>query len=47
MHDENGVLDNIGWNFGKFLIDRYGNVVKYFSPKISPSNMEKYITDLL
>ncbi|CAD2099991.1 glutathione peroxidase-like thioredoxin peroxidase, putative [Plasmodium vinckei] len=47
MHDENGVLDNIGWNFGKFLVDKNGNVVKYFSPKLSPLNMEKDITDLL
>ncbi|ETB58345.1 hypothetical protein YYC_03962 [Plasmodium yoelii 17X] len=47
MHDKNGVLDNIGWNFGKFLVDRNGNVIKYVSPKISPSNMEKDIIELL
>ncbi|KAI4835644.1 glutathione peroxidase-like thioredoxin peroxidase [Plasmodium brasilianum] len=47
MHDKNGKLENIGWNFGKFLVDRKGNVVKYFSPRTSPLDMEKFIVELL
>ncbi|VWU53220.1 glutathione peroxidase-like thioredoxin peroxidase, partial [Hepatocystis sp. ex Piliocolobus tephrosceles] len=47
MHDNNGMLENIGWNFGKFLVDRNGFVFDYFSPKVSPLNLEKKILELL
>uniref|UniRef100_A0A8C9H2Y4 Glutathione peroxidase n=1 Tax=Piliocolobus tephrosceles TaxID=591936 RepID=A0A8C9H2Y4_9PRIM len=47
MHDDKGMLENIGWNFGKFLVDRNGNVFDYFSPKISPLKLEKKILQLL
>ncbi|CRH03768.1 glutathione peroxidase-like thioredoxin peroxidase, putative [Plasmodium relictum] len=47
MHDENGTLKSIGWNFGKFLVDRNGNVVNYFSPKTNPLDLENYINELL
>lgn len=30
------VLEPIGWNFGKFLVDGEGRVVKYYGPKINP-----------
>lgn len=29
----NGKVSPISWNFGKFLVDRDGKVVKYFGPK--------------
>jgi glutathione peroxidase len=39
--DQNGVLDaSIGWNFGKFLIDEKGNLVKYFPSKTEPDSEE-------
>ncbi|SOV16671.1 glutathione peroxidase-like thioredoxin peroxidase [Plasmodium sp. gorilla clade G2] len=47
MHDENGTLKSIGWNFGKFLVDRNGDVVNYFSPKTNPLDLEKIIIQLL
>ncbi|KMZ78466.1 hypothetical protein PVIIG_01244 [Plasmodium vivax India VII] len=47
MHDKNGQLENIGWNFGKFLVNRSGNVVSYFSPRTNPLDIEKNITKLL
>jgi glutathione peroxidase len=28
------------WNFGKYLLDRNGNVVRYFSPKTEPESAE-------
>jgi glutathione peroxidase len=31
---------DITWNFAKFLIDREGNVVKRFEPKVTPAELE-------
>lgn len=38
---------DIKWNFGKFLIDREGNVVERYSPAYLPENMEEDIEALL
>lgn len=38
---------DIVWNFGKFLIDREGNVVDRYSPALSPKELEKDIEKLL
>jgi glutathione peroxidase len=37
----------IRWNFDKFLIDREGNVINRFKPKIKPESIEKQIHDAL
>lgn len=41
------LIDEIKWNFTKFLIDREGKVVERFAPKTVPSEMipsiEKYL----
>ncbi|MEY2916572.1 MAG: hypothetical protein RIS73_286 [Bacteroidota bacterium] len=38
---ENGVLDaEIGWNFGKFLLDENGNLITYFPSKVEPMSEE-------
>lgn len=38
---ENGVLDaEIKWNFGKFLLDEKGNLMQYFSSKVTPMSEE-------
>lgn len=37
----------IQWNFTKFLIDRQGNVVKRFEPKVEPEALEDDIKALL
>lgn len=38
---ENGVLDaEIGWNFGKFLLDENGNLLQYFPSKVEPMSEE-------
>ena len=37
----------IKWNFTKFLIDREGNVVRRFEPKVEPEDMEADIKALL
>jgi glutathione peroxidase len=38
---ENGVLDaEIGWNFGKFLLDEKGNLMTYFPSKVTPMSEE-------
>lgn len=47
MHEEDGTLKNIGWNFGKFLVDRNGKVIDYFGPKTNPEDMKKAINELL
>ena len=38
---------DIKWNFGKFLIDRQGNVAARYSPAYLPENLEKEIEALL
>lgn len=40
-------VGDIKWNFGKFLIDRQGNVVERFSPAYSPQKLEGEIERLL
>lgn len=39
--------EDIKWNFGKFLIDRKGNVAARFSPAIEPKKLEQEIEKLL
>lgn len=44
--EENGVnSDAPRWNFGKYLIDEKGNIIKYFGSKVDP--MSEEITSLL
>ena len=38
---QNGVLDaEIGWNFGKFLLDEKGNILNYFPSSVTPMSEE-------
>lgn len=38
---ENGVMDaEIGWNFGKFLLDENGILLNYFPSKVTPMSEE-------
>ncbi|UEG51076.1 glutathione peroxidase [Ferruginibacter lapsinanis] len=38
---ENGVLDaEVGWNFGKFLLDEKGTLLNYFPSKVAPMDEE-------
>ncbi|CAG9332872.1 unnamed protein product [Blepharisma stoltei] len=37
----------IGWNFGKFLIDKEGNIVNYYGPRTNPLSFEQDIVALL
>ncbi|CAH2058213.1 unnamed protein product [Thlaspi arvense] len=39
--------DSIKWNFGKFLVNKQGNVVDRFAPTTSPLEIEKDIEKLL
>lgn len=36
--DEDGRTGDVQWNFEKFLVDRSGNVVARFSPKVEPDD---------
>lgn len=38
---------SIKWNFTKFLVDRQGNVVVRYSPKVKPKEIEDKIKELL
>ncbi|MFQ2341177.1 glutathione peroxidase [Aeromonas dhakensis] len=40
-------LENVKWNFTKFLIDRDGQVVDRFAPTTKPENLVTPIRDLL
>jgi glutathione peroxidase-family protein len=33
----------IPWNFGKFLLNKDGQVVKFYGPKVKPLSMKKDI----
>ncbi|WP_423363059.1 glutathione peroxidase [Mycoplasma sp. P36-A1] len=39
--------EDIKWNFGKFLIDKQGNVVDRYAPGYVPEKLEAEIKDLL
>lgn len=39
--------DNIVWNFGKFLVNRKGEVVQRFGPQEAPFSFEDKIVELL
>ena len=39
--------NNIKWNFTKFLVDREGNVVERFSPRVTPDKIDKSVEELL
>ncbi len=45
----NGDGQDIEWNFAKFLVDRAGNVVKRFDPRVQPEELadevERYLND--
>lgn len=38
---------DIKWNFGKFLLDREGNIFNRYSPALAPEQLEKDINELL
>eukprot|EP00922_Rhytidocystis_sp_ex-Travisia-forbesii_P059661 GHVS01088459.1.p1 GENE.GHVS01088459.1~~GHVS01088459.1.p1 ORF type:complete len:154 (+),score=37.00 GHVS01088459.1:152-613(+) len=40
-------VPSIGWNFGKFLVDGEGRVVKYGGPRVKPFDMRSSIEQLL
>ncbi|WP_421224460.1 glutathione peroxidase [Aeromonas jandaei] len=40
-------LENVKWNFTKFLIDRDGNVVERFAPTTKPESLVAPIRDLI
>ncbi|CAG9332873.1 unnamed protein product [Blepharisma stoltei] len=37
----------IGWNFGKFVIDKEGNIISYHGPKTNPLDFEAELATLL
>lgn len=43
---ENGGED-ISWNFAKFLVNKEGQVVNYYNPKVNPSELKQRIEELL
>ncbi|KAL8455585.1 hypothetical protein Emag_000580 [Eimeria magna] len=43
----NGQLQAVGWNYGKFLLDREGRVYGYYGPRTSAASLEGDIEKLL
>ncbi len=41
------LVNDIKWNFTKFVIDKNGKPVKRFSPSTKPSSMENYLVSIL
>jgi glutathione peroxidase len=42
-----GATADIAWNFEKFLVDREGNVVRRFSPLVTPAEVAEVIPEYL
>lgn len=42
-----GQLQAVGWNFGKFLLDRDGRVYGYYGPRTRAMDLEGDIQKLL
>ncbi len=40
-------IEQIGWNFGKFLVDGQGNFIKYYEPQTQPNQIAADIEKLL
>lgn len=36
---KNGLVDDIPWNFAKFLVNRNGEVVNYYGPRVDPEQI--------
>mmetsp|Transcript_11271 Transcript_11271/g.32698 ORF Transcript_11271/g.32698 Transcript_11271/m.32698 type:complete len:80 (+) Transcript_11271:3135-3374(+) len=36
--DQSNAASPISWNFGKFLVDQEGHVVKYYGPQVMPKS---------
>jgi glutathione peroxidase len=48
LHDPaTGLTKEIPWNFAKFLLDKEGNVIKFFHPTVEPKNFETDVQKLL
>ena len=41
------LVDDVKWNFTKFVIDKNGKPVRRFSPTTPPEKMENYIKSIL
>ena len=39
--------DELGWNFGKFLISRDGNMIRYYTPQTAPLTISEKVLELL
>lgn len=40
-------MNNIKWNFTKFLIDKNGQVVEHYAPTTKPEDIETDIKEIL
>lgn len=40
-------MQNIPWNFGKFLVDEEGHVQAYYGPKVNPLQMMDKVDEML
>jgi glutathione peroxidase len=47
LKSQQGDGADITWNFEKFLVDRQGNVVKRYSPMVTPEDIAPDVAELL
>lgn len=47
LKSQQGDGGDITWNFEKFLVDRQGNVVKRYSPMVTPEDIAPDVAALL
>lgn len=42
-----GKVEDIPWNFAKFVVDRNGKVIKYYHPKVHPDEFKSFLEEQL
>ena len=45
--NKDGKSEEIPWNFAKFVLDRHGQVVDYFGPKVHPDEIRPLLEKLI
>ena len=45
--NKGGKSEDIPWNFAKFVLDRNGEVVEYFGPKVHPDEIRPLLEKLI
>ena len=45
--NKDGKVEDIPWNFAKFVVDRNGKVIQYYHPKVHPDEFKSFLVEQL